>query len=69
MAQYIVNSNEQPNGDHEVHRTDTCTRLPNHENRVPLGYHATCHSAVLAARRVYSQSNGCYYCSPSCHTT
>ena len=37
MSMYFyVNSNAQPNGDHEVHRSD-CSWLPSAENRVYLG--------------------------------
>ena len=69
MAQYIVNRNAQPNGDHEVHNLNgTCYRLPNPENRVALGEHYSCTSAVQAARRHYTQVNGCAYCASACHT-
>lgn len=69
MAQYCVNKNSQPNGDHEVHNLGTCTVLPRLENRLALGEHATCHTAVSQAKLTYSQSNGCATCSPSCHTS
>jgi hypothetical protein len=32
MAKYCVNTNAQPNGDHEVHKY-SCERLPAEENR------------------------------------
>jgi hypothetical protein len=66
MAQYYVNNNAQPNGDHEVHKAG-CEWMPG--NKTALGDHATCHSAVAAAKRIHRQSNGCYYCSRDCHTT
>lgn len=69
MPNYCVNKNAQSNGDHEVHDTGTCTRLPDWSNRLDLGYHATCAGAVQQAKRTYSQSNGCAYCCPSCHTS
>lgn len=65
MPRYYVNQTPQPNGDHEVHK-ETCSRLP--FQRIDLGEHATCHSAVLAAKRYYAQSDGCAYCSRECHT-
>lgn len=68
MAQYCVNSNAQPTGEHEVHNLATCTVLPNPENRVPLGEHLTCQTAVAAARNIYSNVDGCAVCSPACHT-
>lgn len=67
MAKYCVNNNAQPvSKDHEVHRAG-CTYWPS--NRTDLGEHATCHTAVVAAKRVYPDSNGCKFCSRECHTT
>ena len=68
MAQYLVNKNAQTNGDHEVH-TSTCSYLPLAINRLDLGQHATCSSAVRQARLTYRQSNGCRWCSSLCHTS
>ena len=67
MARYYVNRNAQSNGDHEVH-TSSCAYLPLPGNRVDLGEHFHCASAVVEARRHYTQVNGCYYCSYACHT-
>lgn len=67
MAHYYVNENAQDNGDHEVHKLG-CTFMPQAENRRYLGEFSSCHDAVRAARRYYSQVNGCYYCSRECHT-
>lgn len=73
MANYVVNKNSQPNGDHEVHRVDTCTRLPDLQNRISLGDFTSCRDAVQEAKRRFPQEaskiNGCYYCSKECHTT
>ena len=69
MPTYCVNDNAQDNGDHEVHDLNhgtTC--LPNPANRVPLGFHTECSSAVTAARAKFGQVNGCMYCAPACHT-
>lgn len=53
MSMYFyVNSNAQPNGDHEVHRSD-CSWLPSAENRVYLGCFSTSREAVNAARKYY----------------
>jgi len=68
MAYYIVNKNAQSNGDHEVHKSSGCNYLPNSENRVSLGDHASCSTAVTAAKKHYGQVNGCYYCANACHT-
>ncbi len=70
MANYCVNMNAQSNGDHEVHNLDAgCSRLPDPNNRLGLGGHTTCTTAVAKAKQTYARSNGCYYCAPACHTT
>jgi len=66
MAKYYVNKTAQLNGDHEVHK-DGCRYMPS--NRLDLGDHSSCHTAVAAAKRYYSTANGCIYCSRECHTT
>ena len=68
MADYYVNKQAQPNGDHEVHKSD-CSHLPSPENRQHLGSFLNCHGAVQKAKEYYPQSNGCYYCSGECHTS
>lgn len=68
MPKYYVNSKPQTNGDHEVH-VETCSRLPDYQNRVDLGFHQNCSTAVLAAKNHYAKSNGCYYCCNACHTS
>ena len=68
MANYCVNSNAQPTGEHEVHNVDACNRLPAKENRIPLGDHASCHGAMTIAKAVYSPVDGCYYCCSACHS-
>lgn len=67
MVQYFVNRNEQANGDHEVHRQG-CSFMPNTENRTRLGEHGNCRTAVLAAKKIFPKSNGCFYCANECHT-
>jgi hypothetical protein len=67
MALYYVNQNAQDNGDHEVH-VSGCSFMPDEDNRTYLGDFATCSSAVTEAKKIYSQSNGCAYCSEDCHT-
>lgn len=70
MARYVVNRNAQSNGDHEVHNVDKdCSFLPDRHNRIDLGNHQNCSTAVAAARRYYAQVNGCFYCASACHTT
>ncbi len=71
MPNYCVNRVAQStSGDHEVHdlgSTKGC--LPSSENRVDLGWHASCTSAVQAAKKLYSEVNGCFFCANACHTT
>ena len=69
MGNYCVNKNAQNNGDHEVHNVSAaCSFLPDPANRLALGYHAYCSSAVQSATAHYAQVNGCAYCAPDCHT-
>jgi hypothetical protein len=65
---YYVNTNSQANGDHEVH-THSCSWLPQEKHRRYLGDFQSCRTAVTEARRHYTRTNGCYHCSPACHTT
>ena len=64
MNSYSVNRNAQSNGDHEVHKS-TCPYFPS--NPIHLGNHSNCESAVEAARKHFSQVDGCATCSPRCH--
>ena len=67
MAAYYVNTVPQYNGDHEVH-TLGCPHPANLENRLQLGDHPNCQSAVRAAKLYYPMTaDGCYWCSNSCH--
>jgi len=68
MAFYYVNKTAQTNGDHEVHKSG-CQWMPNDDNRISLGDHSSCAPAVTAAKRHYSQCNGCATCCPDCHTS
>lgn len=67
MDYYYVNRNEQPNGDHEVHKA-SCVWLPAAHNRIYLGMFTGCAGAVVKAHEYYNQVNGCVHCSPACHT-
>jgi hypothetical protein len=67
IMRYYVNKNGQDNGDHEVH-TSSCSFLPLEANRIYLGDFTTCGPAVVAAKKYYAQSNGCYYCANACNT-
>lgn len=72
MARFIINNNQQPNGDYEVHnKTTGCPHMPQAENQVDLGEHPSCHQAVTYAKQKWpkAQINGCYYCCRPCHTT
>jgi len=68
MALYYVNKNAQPNGDHEVHKSG-CSFMPSSENRLRLGDFSSCRPAVAAAKKICPKADGCYYCSPACHTS
>ena len=67
MQRYYVNKNAQSGGEHEVHTTG-CPTPPNLENRVSLGEHASCRTAVVKAREIYANVDGCKHCCLACHT-
>ena len=73
MPIYCVNRNVQPvSGHHEVHDVGVGSRLrcmPEPDNQVDLGWHPSCHDALLAAKQRFADVNGCAYCAPDCHTT
>ncbi len=67
MPSYYVNDHAQANGDHEVH-VATCFWYQRAQSCTYVGEHASCYTAVLAAKQKYWQSNGCATCSPACNT-
>ena len=72
MARYIINKNQQSNGDHEIHNAIIgCSHMPDSENQIDLGYHNSCHEAVAYAKQQWPEHkiNGCYFCTKDCHTT
>ena len=66
MQYFYVNKHAQLNGEHEVH-TSSCSFLPSVENRISLGMFNTCAEALSAARKYYSNVDGCFYCCSQCH--
>ncbi|MEP3836754.1 MAG: hypothetical protein ABJM36_03865 [Algibacter sp.] len=68
MTRYYVNKKAQPNGDHEVHKKG-CSFNPNEESQMYLGLYNNCPDAVKEAKKHYSKSNGCYYCTAYCHNS
>jgi hypothetical protein len=67
MSLYYVNNHVQANGDHEVHK-DGCIYLKLAVSTKYLGNFSNCSDAVTEAKKTYSKSNGCYYCSNECNT-
>lgn len=66
---YYVHTKTDNQGDHEVHN-ETCSHLPNVNNRQYLGEFDSCQPAVQAARDAgLSPVNGCYWCCNRCHTS
>lgn len=65
---YYVNSQPQPNGDHEVHRGN-CDNLPLDYLLYYLGLFPSALAAMKAAEKIYPQVNGCIHCCKPCHIT
>jgi hypothetical protein len=76
MSKYILNKNQQDSQsgkNYEVHNEDSnCSKLPNLENRISLGYHQNCESAIRKAKETRPEwkydIDGCFYCAKDCHT-
>lgn len=69
MPQFIVNKNAQATGEHEVHDlSQNCKHLPNSANQVNLGIHVSCRSAIVEAKKYYTNVDGCAYCASACNT-
>jgi hypothetical protein len=66
MSKYYVNDHAQASGDHEVHK-DGCTWLGLTISKTYLGEYSNCFGAVAKAKEIYSQSDGCAFCSPLCN--
>jgi hypothetical protein len=66
MPLYYVNDNDQPTGEHEVHK-DGCSWLAKVVSKTSLGLHTSCHGAIAKAKTIYSNVDGCAYCCPDCH--
>ena len=72
MPRFILNQNQQANGDQEIHnKTTGCFRMPAPSNQIDLGEYLSCHGAVLEAKLRYPSAkiDGCAHCCPSCHTS
>ena len=62
MENYIVNIKTDDSGLHEIHAS-TCIYMPEFYNRMQLGWHENCASALSAAiNNGYNPINICYYC-------
>ncbi len=68
METYILNRNPQSTGEHEVHKMN-CENphLPKPENRIDLGWHPNCKSAIVEARKHFIKVNGCAECCSECN--
>ena len=67
MDQFIVDAETRNNlnGDHEVHNVSVgCIHLPPADHWVDLGEHPNSFSAVVAAKKIYSNTIGCHLCCP-----
>ncbi|GAA5037818.1 hypothetical protein GCM10011506_35990 [Marivirga lumbricoides] len=66
MANYWVNkhTNTNPHNNHEVHK-EGCQFMPS--DKIYVGDHANCDSALIEARKHYTDVDGCSVCSNECH--
>lgn len=68
MYKYYVNKETtgNPNYNHEVHK-EGCQWMPSTGNREYLGSFNSCSEAVQAAKKTYTNVDGCATCCPRCH--
>lgn len=64
--EYYLNLLAQADGYREVHTSD-CSFLPNKATAIPLGEFTSCEHSLDAAKKLYPQVDGCYYCCRECH--
>lgn len=72
---YFMNSNQQKNGDYEVH-TEVCSYGKLVQSPLELGNFLSCGPAVQLANELYGSEaqrlqgriNGCFFCCNACHT-
>jgi hypothetical protein len=70
MGSYVLNHNQQANGDYEVHKRP-CSKFPT-SNFEELGEFSECSSAVATAKLLHPswhRINGCAICCAKCHTS
>ena len=68
MKNYYVNNNQtnNPGLHHEVHTTE-CHLFDLIKSKTKLGEYSSCASALVEAKKIYSDADGCKHCCPSCH--
>ena len=66
MTEYYVDTIEQDNGDHEVHKLG-CRFMPKVKHRFYLDDCTNSIDAVHAAKKIFTQSTGCVFCSSEYH--
>lgn len=66
MSNYYVCKIPNENGKHEVHK-ESCPDIPNKEDLILIGIFQICSDAMVEARKIYPEVNGCYYCCFPCH--
>ena len=68
LIKYVVDNKKTryPEALHEVHTLQHAQQLKI-ESYTDIGNHYGCFTAVIAARKYYSDSGGCASCCPSCY--
>lgn len=66
MSTYYVSKYPNEKGKHEVHKK-LCEHKPPPESLIELGDFQICSDAILKARTIYPEVNGCYFCCFPCH--
>ena len=67
MAEFYIETNAQPNGDHIVHNA-ACSLLPAKDSIRYLGSIASATSAMKRAAESFKHVNGCPQCTTASHS-
>lgn len=66
MKVFYINKKSDSVIEHEMH-TEYCNYLPKGENRKYFGTFHNCQFAMIEAKKIYNNINGCFYCCNLCH--
>lgn len=64
MKNFFLSTTADSSGMHLVHHYG-CNELPKDHHEI--GHHFSCHAAIMQARKIFENVNGCPHCISECH--